>query len=49
MTSEPLSAWGLAQIIRNHRQIENPLHWTKDVGPNEADCGWAAPHAAIWP
>lgn len=47
MTSEPLSAWCLAQIIRNHRKIENTLHWTKDVVPNENDCGLADPHAAV--
>jgi len=47
MTSEPLSAWCLAQIIRNHRQRANPLPWTKDVVPNEDDGDWADPHAAV--
>ena len=39
ITSEPLSAWRLAQRIRGHRKIENTLHWTKDVVLSEDDCG----------
>lgn len=39
ITSEPMSAWCLAQRIRAHRKIENTLHWTKDVVLNEDECG----------
>lgn len=39
ITSEPMSAWCLAQRIRGHRKIENTLHWTKDVVLAEDDCG----------
>lgn len=31
MSSLITSAGGFAQLIRNHWQIENPLHWVKDV------------------
>jgi predicted transposase YbfD/YdcC len=39
ITSEILSAWCFAQMIRYHRKIENTLHWTKDVVLNEDNCG----------
>jgi len=39
ITSEPMSAWCLAQRVRGHRKIENTLHWTKDVVLNEDGCG----------
>jgi predicted transposase YbfD/YdcC len=47
LTSKPLSAGCLAQIIRHHRKIETPLHWPKDVVPNEEACGLVNPQAAI--
>ena len=46
ITSEPCSAWWLAQRIRGHRRIENTLHWTKDVVLNEDDCGLTDSQAA---
>lgn len=46
ITSEPCSAWWLAQRIRGHRRIENTLHWTKDVVLNEDDCGLIDSQAA---
>jgi len=39
ISSETLSAWRFAQLIRDHRKIENTLHWTKDVVLNEDNCG----------
>lgn len=39
ISSEILSAWRFAQLIRYHRKIENSLHWTKDVILNEDNCG----------
>lgn len=46
ITSEPLSAGCLAQRIRGHRNIENTLHWTKDVVLHEDDCGLVNSQAA---
>ena len=39
ITSEPFSAWRLAQRVRGHRKIENTLHWTKGVVLQEDDGG----------
>lgn len=47
ITSEPKSAWWLAQRIRGHRRIENTLHWTKDVVLNEDACGLVDSQAAV--
>lgn len=46
ITSEPFSAWRLAQRVRGHRKIENTLHWTKDVVLQEDDCGLVDSQAA---
>ena len=46
ITSEPMSAWRLAQRIRRHRKIENTLHWSKDVVLNEDDCGLLSSQSA---
>ena len=46
ITSEPLSAWRLAQCVRGHRKIENTLHWTKDVVLQEDNCGLVDSQAA---
>lgn len=46
ITSEMLSPYRLAGFIRGHRQIENNLHWTKDVVLNEDNCGIREPHPA---
>lgn len=46
ISSEPRSAWWLAQRLRGHRRIENTLHWTKDVVLHEDDCGLVDSQAA---
>lgn len=42
-----MSAAGFAELIRNHWQIENPLHWVKDVVLAEDDSPLRHPNAAI--
>lgn len=39
ISSESMSAWRFAKLVRGHRKIENNLHWTKDVVLKEDDCG----------
>ena len=46
ITSETLSSYRLAGLVRGHRRIENNLHWTKDVILNEDNCGIREPHPA---
>jgi predicted transposase YbfD/YdcC len=46
ITSEMLSSYRLAGLVRGHLCYENNLHWTKDVVLNEDNCGIRGPHMA---
>ena len=46
LTSKAISAYRLAKLIRGHRQIENNLHWVKDVILNEDNCHVVQPNQA---
>lgn len=46
ITSEMSRGYALASAIRGHRQIENNLHWVKDVILKEDKCGIRQPQRA---
>jgi predicted transposase YbfD/YdcC len=46
ITSESSRAYVFAQTLRGHRQIENNLHWVKDVIFKEDHCGIRSPPQA---
>jgi predicted transposase YbfD/YdcC len=47
ISSENASAYMFGKWIQGHRQIENNLHWVKDVILEEDSCQITKPHSAL--